>query len=320
MDVTRKDIKNVLGELKKIREHLEQLHQEWHKQVTAINAAEESREKNRDVKPFWVDEVLAEYKQPEANRKTEAQEQTRIQKSFKRAAWCTFFATAAAFGAAAYYAHIASSQLEQMRHANELATQANAQTLEIANRQFNFGQTQLIYTQAANLTATASVSFPPSGSRVFLAISNFGHESATAIKVRANITKWSLGENAGKDRIVDSPKLVTIPAPYDLVAIQEPAEAGPNDAHRWLPEIPFNVSTEELKLIRDGDMFIQAKVSLDFFDGFRMVTGKEFCFRHMTFTPETPSHNDPGGGMVVCNMFHNERDSIIRAKKSYKTQ
>lgn len=124
MDITPKQFNVLLAELKKIREHLDQ---KWHEQIAAINSAEESREKNRHVKPFWVDQILAEYKQPEANRKAETQEQTRIQKSLKRAAWCTFFATAAAFGAAAYYAHYARLTFKEIqRQTPEIQKSANA--------------------------------------------------------------------------------------------------------------------------------------------------------------------------------------------------
>src|SRR5262249_16556395 len=105
MDITPKQFNALLIELKKIREHLEQLRQEWRDQIAATRSGQESREKGREVKPVWVDAILTEYQEPLADRKKEADRQYRAQNSLRLAAWCTFVATFLAFGAAAYYAH-----------------------------------------------------------------------------------------------------------------------------------------------------------------------------------------------------------------------
>ncbi|HEX3740411.1 MAG TPA: hypothetical protein VHV29_11965 [Terriglobales bacterium] len=115
----------LLDELKKIRKHLEKLHTGLNDQVSAINSAEESREKNRDIKPFWIDQILSEYQEPVSDKKKESERTYRVQKSLKRATWLAFFA-------AAIYAAIAAWQLSQTKEAVHQATRG-AKAAEQAN-------------------------------------------------------------------------------------------------------------------------------------------------------------------------------------------
>jgi len=111
MDTTPKEFKPFLIELQKIREHLEQLIAKLNQQITAVNAAEERREQKRNAQPPWLDPILTKYKQPETERKAEADRQSGIQNSARWAAWFTFGATLLAFIAAAVYAHYAHQTL-----------------------------------------------------------------------------------------------------------------------------------------------------------------------------------------------------------------
>jgi hypothetical protein len=112
MDITPKQFNSLLGELKKIREHLEQLHKDRQEQAATDNATKERREQDRKAQPLWLDPILTKYKQPESDRKTESNRQYSVQNSMRWAGWFTFAATLLAFAAAAIYAHYAKGQLK----------------------------------------------------------------------------------------------------------------------------------------------------------------------------------------------------------------
>src|SRR5438309_7345487 len=97
MDITPKQFNALVGELRKIREHLEQLRQKGHEQIAAENAAQKRQEDQRDIQPIWLDPILAKYKQSETDRKAEAKKQSSIQNSTRWAAWFTVGATLLAF-------------------------------------------------------------------------------------------------------------------------------------------------------------------------------------------------------------------------------
>jgi len=115
MEITPKQFSGLLVELKKIREHLEQLREDRSQQITSINAAEQRREHNRNIQPVWLDPILSKYKQPESERKAEGSKQYSVQNSVRWATWFTFAATLGAFVAAAVYAHYAHQTLLEIQ-------------------------------------------------------------------------------------------------------------------------------------------------------------------------------------------------------------
>jgi len=107
MDPTPKEFRPLLDELKKIREQLEELRQ-------TINESEESHAKDRDIKPFWVDQVLAEYQEPVRDKQVESNRQYRVQNSLRWATWLAFIA-------AGFYGYMAVRQWREMISARHQA-------------------------------------------------------------------------------------------------------------------------------------------------------------------------------------------------------
>jgi hypothetical protein len=179
MDITPKQFSSFLVELKKLNGHLAKLCQ---KQVHSVTPAVKGNEDNRNIQPVWLEPILSKYRQPETERKTEADRCASIDNSARWASWFTFAATILAFGAAAYYAHWARLTFEQIQTqtpeiqksaeaAFSAATTASGQ-LELANAQFRADQRPYIALPAQ--ITTGAVGIHEGRVRVLMPLQNFG--------------------------------------------------------------------------------------------------------------------------------------------------
>ena len=122
MDITPKQFNALLAELKKIREHLETLRDDFNQRCEAIYAVCERQEQRHHELPLPLEIKLE--KDQEGKRTAESSGQYKVQNSIRKAAWFTFGATFLAFVAAAIYAYIAAGQLHQMRTAFKVGEKA----------------------------------------------------------------------------------------------------------------------------------------------------------------------------------------------------
>jgi hypothetical protein len=113
MDITPHQLNALLREFKKIREHLEELHNDLNEQVTAIRSGQERDEQQRNQLPIPFEIKLE--KDQERKREAEGERQHATQRSVRRATWATFVATLLAFGAAAVYAYYAHQTLVEIQ-------------------------------------------------------------------------------------------------------------------------------------------------------------------------------------------------------------
>jgi hypothetical protein len=96
-------------------------------EIRSIRNSQERQEKQRDIQPLWINPILAEHKQAEANNTTNQEKHYRVQKSLKRAAWCAFFA-AAVYGGVAYWQKLTMDKTlrEAQKQTPEISKSANA--------------------------------------------------------------------------------------------------------------------------------------------------------------------------------------------------
>jgi hypothetical protein len=205
-----------------------------------------------------------------------------------------------------------------MRRANELASQANEQTLKIANRQFDFGKQQMIYTQAADVKIAIQAIYPEvPGPYLTVTFTNIGHERATSI--HAYLTVLVRSEKTGNP--LTKPQPLDLHPAYDLVPVGEgmvAMQANWTDA----PQVPFHVSATEFDKMVEADAFLEAKGRLTYVDGFETQT-QTLCYRLITFAPFNPRETgrSPTGQMVMCgDIFESQRRKILDEKRRWYLQ
>jgi hypothetical protein len=302
MDILGKRLRDEIVALRKsidaIRDQQERYHQEQQAQ--------------REL-PHPLIGVKAEiHEEPDAERESNS-----YRKKTLRVQWITAFATSAAFIAAAIYAGVASQQLRQMRHANELAKQANEQTLKIANRQYEFGQKQLIYTQAAQIDIQLNFQpgkLEPNQGPQLPAISfylrNVGHETATNVRGVFAVRELTVD----KEHAVRVITIKTVAVPYPMRAFSDfpNAMVGPfmhNDNYF------FDVPDSEAQLLRNADRFIEVKGPLEYWDGFQKKTWP-VCYRWVGYVPKNSSYSN--FTFQPCDEYRSSLESVLQLKRQDK--
>jgi hypothetical protein len=283
------------------------------KSIDAIRDEYKSQHENKNQQTPQPVVVQAELQIPEA---TERDHGTRDDRAHRQQVWLTV-GTWLAFIAAAIYAGIAARQLHQMRRTNELAAQANEQTLKIANRQFEFGKEQLNFMQAADVRVSGGVGvFAIPGDNVTIDVVNFGHEPATKITITLEITKrYTKGE-----RILGK-VLHKVIYPHDLVAVQD-ATGGieMTSSNRDSQQIGVEFSANEIHQMIEGNIFVQAKGIISYNNGVEIVP-HDICLRRMTFIAADPrdvNPPNPGGPFVQCgNPFDFQKANALRIKAGF---
>lgn len=109
--------KRLLAELRNIGTALGVLHADVQQQIKAINTQQERDSQEEEVRPVWLDDILAKYEQAERNRTANDNRHHRVQNSIRWATWCAFFA-------ASFYGAIAYRQWREMINATEATQQA----------------------------------------------------------------------------------------------------------------------------------------------------------------------------------------------------
>jgi hypothetical protein len=131
--VTRQFINLTKHFRKDLRSSLKQINKTIEKNSNAVTAADKRRQQEKHIQPLWAEGLVSKYEQTVASKTADSNRQHRTQVSIKRAMWCTFWATLAAFVAAAIYAGIAASQLKQAKIAAFATQQAATAATTAAN-------------------------------------------------------------------------------------------------------------------------------------------------------------------------------------------
>lgn len=167
MDITPKQFNAVTSELRKIREHLDTLRNDFNQRCEAVYAAYERHEQKRHQLPAPFEIKLEENQ--EGKREAESRHQQGIQNSIRKATWFTFVATTLAFCAAAIYAYVAHQQLGEMALAREQAERVvilNTGQLTVANRTSLIAQKSIYLEERAWLSAHGASTYNPPNNQI----------------------------------------------------------------------------------------------------------------------------------------------------------
>lgn len=112
----------LLAELRRIGDAIGVLQADAQQQIESVNASKERDEQKEEVRPIWLDDVLAKYDQAEGDQTARDERHYRIQNSIRWATWCAFIA-------ATFYGGVAALQWRTM---NESYKEIAKQTPKIA--------------------------------------------------------------------------------------------------------------------------------------------------------------------------------------------
>ena len=98
----------LIPELRRIADAIGVLHADAQQQIKAANTAQERQQKQQEIAPLWLNDVIAKYEETEGNKAANDNRHYRVQNSIRWATWCAFIA-------ASVYGGIAALQLRTMR-------------------------------------------------------------------------------------------------------------------------------------------------------------------------------------------------------------
>ncbi len=310
MDITAKQFHSLLVELKKVREHLEQLHQKWHEQVTAENATQQRQEDQRNVQPIWIEPILTKYKQPEADRKAETKKQSSIQNSMRWATWFTFGATLLAFGAAAYYAYWArrtyfeianqTPKIAESADAALISANASKESADTTREQFELFKKQVI---AIVSFSFADATEPRQKTEIALHFNNDGHVVSNPTKVKVEI----LRTNFGGTTTISGPEHYSFTVPP-----LKPPHGEIPDTFTWKHKLGYPLAQN----FRD-DETVRIIGTIFGTDGFGHQLLTPFCvsylpYAHIELEHESEGIQAVGDSFLDCKTFTSE---VARVRK-----
>jgi hypothetical protein len=109
------------------------------KEISAIRTEQERQSQQYHIQPLWLDPILTERKQSEANTTSSNDRHYRVQNSLKRATWCAFIA-------ATVYAGIAGYQLSEIHQQTAIAEQQSRPWVKITEATLNSPETLTYHT------------------------------------------------------------------------------------------------------------------------------------------------------------------------------
>ena len=227
----------------------------------------------------------------------------------KRYQFCTLLVSSLTLAALVIYSTIVFCQWLEMRN----TTRAAIGAANAATRQADLMQKQLIATQAAVVTATPEIMGGPVKegiNRITLHIRDNSAAKASCFVARFNILKETL---PNEKTIWESEEFEA--GPYDLEVTPVGENRGP-DPSNYL----FNLSAEEIKLIKDMRMTIKVKGTVEYFNRFE-TSKPPFCFTYYLFIITDKNgfevtRSDPQ--FLTCAEYSSQIDTWFRTKREWE--
>ena len=150
-------------ELRRIADAVGTIHVDTQQRTEAINAAQESQRRQKDIAPLWIENIVTKYEQVERDKATADERHYRVQNSLKRATWCAFFA-ASFYGAVAVFQwwtmHTTYQEIQKQTAAAQCAARAATDAAKTAKESLVSVQRAFVFLPLADKGYTGDLVGP----------------------------------------------------------------------------------------------------------------------------------------------------------------